>query len=386
MSQSRSFGSRLGLRRSDRRRTLRRTSLAVLVSALTATAAGCGSNAHRSGRAAVDFPNTPAGRQARWLAGAVVHPPIPAAQITAHFDRAFLARVPAPAAAALNASFVGIERVGVDSITTSTPDTLVFVATINEATKALVTVSSDAKGLISGLHVQRVGNSAPASTSTPTTPAASNVAGVRQIAVGVGSPPLRGTLTLPDRKGPFPAVVLVSGSGANDQDETVGPNKPFLDIALGLAARGIASVRYDKRTRDYPSSIDPRTFTSTPEYVPDALAAIALLRREPAIDPRRIFVLGHSEGGTYAPLIARRAPNLAGVILLAAGAESIGSAIDRQVRYLATLPGPIGSKAKAELPEVMSEAAQVDNLAALERDSPGTILLGGVGPAYYVSE
>ena len=61
-------------------------------------------------------------------------------------------------------------------------------------------------------------------------------AGIRQIAVGVGSPPLKGTLTLPAGTGPFPAVVLVSGSGPNDQDETDGPNHPLLDIALGLAA------------------------------------------------------------------------------------------------------------------------------------------------------
>ena len=78
-------------------------------------------------------------------------------------------------------------------------------------------------------------------TATPT-PTGSAAAGIRQIAVGVGSPPLKATLTLPAGKGPFPAVVLVSGSGPNDQDESDGPNHPFLDIALGLAARGIASA------------------------------------------------------------------------------------------------------------------------------------------------
>ena len=75
-------------------------------------------------------------------------------------------------------------------------------------------------------------------------PTGGATAGVRQIPVGVGSPPLKGTLTLPAGNGPFPAVVLVSGSGPNNQDESEGPNHPFLDIALGLAARGIASLRY----------------------------------------------------------------------------------------------------------------------------------------------
>ena len=124
------------------------------------------------------------------------------------------------------------------------------------------------------------------------------------IAVSVGNPPLNGTLTLPAHKGPFPAVVLVSGSGPNDQDETVGADKPFLDIADGLATLGIASIRYDKRTRDYPGSIDLATFTPTQEYVPDAVAAIHLLKRRSDIDTSRIFVLGHSQGGTFAPKIA----------------------------------------------------------------------------------
>ena len=206
----------------------------------------------------------------------------------------------------------------------------------------------------------------------------------RELAIGVGSPPLTGTLTLPAGKGPFPAVVLVSGSGPNDEDETVGPDKPFLDIALGLASRGIASVRYDKRALDYPKSINPRTFTPYDEYVPDALAAIRLLQHEPLVSPKRIFVLGHSQGGTMAPLIAARAPGLAGVILLAASTEHIGEALLRQVRYLATLPGEIGANAAAELPQVAAIAAEISNVATLEKDSPATVLFGGVGPAYYI--
>jgi len=211
------------------------------------------------------------------------------------------------------------------------------------------------------------------------------VAQVRQIPVGVGSPPLRGTLTLPAGTGPFPAVVLVSGSGPNDQNETLGPNHPFLDLALGLAERGIASVRYDKRTRDYPRSINPHTFTLTQEYVPDALAAIGLLEHQPAIDPHQIFVLGHSQGGTYAPLIAKEAPQVAGVILLAAGTESTSAALLRQTSYLATLGGTIGAGAKAQLPYLRQEVAAIASPAALERDPPGTILIGGAGPAYYLS-
>jgi dienelactone hydrolase len=323
----------------------------------------------------VSFPTTPAGRQARWLVGAVTHAPIPAAEIAAHFDRAYLAYVPAPAAAALNASFEGLHRLRVDSITTSTPAALAFIITANGTTKLSVRIAVDAQGLISVFRARPSG----VSPQAPPPP------GVREVRVGVGSPPLKATLTLPAGKGPFPAVVLVSGSGPNDQDETVGPNRPFLDIARGLAARGIATVRYDKRTRDHPRSLNPTTFTLTQEYVPDALAAVHLLQHEPAVNPHRIFVLGHSQGGTYAPLIAKRAPKVAGVILLAAGSESLGAAMLRQVRYLATLPGTTGSQAKAKLPEVERIAAEIDNPAALETDSPGTVLFGVAGPAYFLS-
>jgi pimeloyl-ACP methyl ester carboxylesterase len=339
-------------------------------------AAGCGSAArHAAPTATVSFPNTPVGRQARWLVGAVTHPPIPAAEIRAHFDRAYLAHVPSPAAAALNASFAGLQRLRVDSVTTPAPDRVALIVTVNGTTRQRVSIAVDAHGLISALRAQ------PAGVAPPAQPPP----GVRELRVGVGSPPLKAMLTLPAGSGPFPAVVLVSGSGPSDQDETVGPNKPFLDIALGLAARGIATVRYDKRTRDYPRSLNRRTFTLTQEYVPDALAAVHLLEHEPAVDSHRIFVLGHSQGGTYAPLIAKRAPQLAGVILLAAGSEPLGAAMLRQVRYLATLPDPTGSQAKAQLREVTRIAAEIDNPAALEKDSPATVLFGVAGPAYFLS-
>jgi dienelactone hydrolase len=211
----------------------------------------------------------------------------------------------------------------------------------------------------------------------------SNVA-VREIHVGVGSPPLQRTLMLPAGRGPFPAVVIVSGSGPGDQNETVGPNHPLLDIARGLAAGGIATLRYDKRTRDYPSSIDPRTFTVTQEYVPDALAAIELLAHESAVDRHRIFVLGHSQGGTYAPVIAKRAPHVAGVILLAAGAEPMGAMIARQMHHVASLPG--GAQVRGQLPQIERLALEIDSVAALEKINPRTNVMDGVGPRYFLSD
>lgn len=342
----------------------------------------------RAAGSAVRLPATAAGRQAIWLAGAVAHLPLPAAAIDAHFDRAYLTRVPAPAAAALDQSFAGLRELRVDAITSSSADALTFVVTVNGTSRLDVRLVVDARGKIRLLHAAPVGAvAAPLPSPAKATPGktTTTASGIREIRVGIGSPPLRGTLTLPPGKGPFPAVVLVSGSGPNDENETVGPNHPFLDIALGLAAKGIASVRYDKRTRDYPHSIDPATFTATEEYVPDALAAIRLLHGRRDVEPHRIFVLGHSQGGTYAPLIAERAPAVAGVIFLAGGTESIGAAILRQTRYLATLPGRTGAAAKAQLPYLVAQVAMIDSPSKLEHDKPGAVLMGGAGPAYFLS-
>lgn len=221
----------------------------------------------------------------------------------------------------------------------------------------------------------------PADATTSSSPQA----GVRSIALGVGSPPLRATLTLPAHARDVPGIVLVSGSGPNDQNETVGSDEPFLDLADGLAADGIATLRYDKRTRDYPAGIDLATFTPTEEYVPDAVAAINVLRHHPGIDPRRIFVLGHSQGGTFAPLIAKTDPSVAGVILMAAAAQPFGPELLRQVSYLATLPGAIGAGAREELAETEQAAQEVQypELATESPTAPLAPILGGTEPVYW---
>lgn len=125
-----------------------------------------------------------------------------------------------------------------------------------------------------------------------------SVLGARLIPVGVGSPPLNGTLTLPPGKGPFPAVVLAPRSGPNNQYQLIGPNRPFLDVAVNLTAKGLATLRYDKRTLGYPQSMDRATFTPSHQYVPNAVAAVQRLEHNPALNPHLIFVLGHFQGGT----------------------------------------------------------------------------------------
>lgn len=165
--------------------------------------------------------------------------------------------------------------------------------------------------------------------------------GVRVQPLAVTSPlgPLQGVLTLPAGKGPFPAVLLVAGSGPQDRDETIGPNKPFRDIAQRLALDGIASLRYDKRTYVYGARMAGQATTVDDEVTDDALTALHALGGQPQIDPRRMFVLGHSLGALMAPRIGERDPHLAGLILLAAPASFGLDTLVKQTRYIGHLKG-----------------------------------------------
>lgn len=134
----------------------------------------------------------------------------------------------------------------------------------------------------------------------------------RDTVVVTGRIRLPATLTIPSGARRAPAIVLVHGSGPNDRDETLGANKPFRDLAAGLAGRGIVVLRYEKRSRAAPLSFMGHPFTVNDEVVDDALSAVVLLRGLPEVDPQRVVVLGHSLGGTLAPRIGSGTPRLPG--------------------------------------------------------------------------
>ena len=124
-----------------------------------------------------------------------------------------------------------------------------------------------------------------------------------------------GTLTLPRGKGPFPAVLLITGSGPQDRNESVLGHKPFLVLADYLTRRGIAVLRVDDRGVGG-SGGDTMSSTSA-DFAGDALAGVAFLKTRAEIDPRHIGLVGHSEGGIVAPLAAVRSPDVAFIVLLA---------------------------------------------------------------------
>ncbi len=129
---------------------------------------------------------------------------------------------------------------------------------------------------------------------------------------------LAGTLTLPRGAGPFPAALLIAGSGPNDRDEALASHRPFLVLADHLTRKGIAVLRYDKRgIGESTGSTDKAT---TLDLASDAQAALAYLKTRKEIDPAKIALIGHSEGAMIAPLIASRTKDVAWVVLLAAPA------------------------------------------------------------------
>ena len=228
---------------------------------------------------------------------------------------------------------------------------LVRLEFANGAINAQVAV--DAQGKVAGFLLQP----APPAAATPVPADASYLE--RDLAVGTGGRALAATLAMPKGAGPFPAVVLVHGSGPQDRDETIGPNRPFLDIARGLAAQGIAVLRYEKRSKARPQDFTGRSFTVDDEVTDDAVAAIATLRAQPGIDGKRVFVLGHSQGGMLAPRIAQRAGQVAGLILFAAPARSLLTILPEQNRYLLAQQGPPSPEKQAFLDKLDAQIARV---------------------------
>lgn len=200
-------------------------------------------------------------------------------------------------------------------------------------------------------------NAAPAPDSAPPPYADPSKYSEREVSVA-GLP---GTLTLPRTAAAVPAVVLVGGSGPLDRDGTVAANKPLRDLALGLATRGIAVLRYEKRTygKNVTTIGDPMQITFDREVVNDAVAAVSVMLTTSGVDPARVYVLGHSEGAMAAPRIAEREPRVKGLVLLAAPARPLEDLLLEQMRYLASIDRSNQDAANAALAKLETQVARL---------------------------
>ena len=224
-----------------------------------------------------------------------------------------------------------------------------------EHASLIVAVTYDDENRIGGLHF------APAESKTSWAPPSyANPESFEEHPVTVGAAhPLPGVLTLPRRSGAAPLVILVHGSGPNDEDETIEGTKPFKDLAWGLASRGVAVLRYVKRTRQDPSGVT----TSKEEVLEGVRDALTLARGTPVIDQNRVFVLGHSQGGYLAPRIVRENPGLAGAVILAGSTRPLQDSVIDQLVYLSSLSDSAGSALGPALEEARNAKRRIEDPA-----------------------
>ena len=193
---------------------------------------------------------------------------------------------------------------------------------------------------------------------------------------------LAATLTLPPGPGPFPVAILLAGSGPLDRDEADSGHRPFLILADHLTRKGIAVLRYDKRgigksTGDYEAA-------TTADFALDAQAAIAFLRRRKEIDPRKMGIIGHSEGGIIAPMIASRSTDVSWIVLLAGPATKGEETLLLQSDLITRAAGMTTDQIAKSLDfdrESYNLVRQESNRAILENKLEELVKVSGLGPS-----
>ncbi len=257
-------------------------------------------------------------------------------------------------------------------------------------TGASATASATATELASAAPSPPSRSAASAASWSPPSYAQRDAFTERELTIGEEPFEVPATLTLPQQSLTAPrlppAIVLVPGSGPLDRDATMGGTKVFKDLAYGLASRGIAVLRFDKPLRVHADAWLAKhasTVTVDVETTLDAVAAVSALRARPEIDPARVYLLGHSQGGLAAPRIAERATELAGLIVLGAPTRPFEDVLLGQFEYLATLEDHYGSSAREALPALREAVARTKS-PALTPDAPRRGLPLGIPATFWL--
>lgn len=268
--------------------------------------------------------------------------------------------------------FTGIGAPSVDQAATG--DLRVTLPVKGEGGAFAVVMSFDNDGLVNGLRL------APAEPTVWTVPPYADPKAFHEqnVIVGVSSSQVPGTVTLPRKTSrPAPGVVLLSGGGPFDRDETFGPNKPLKDLAWGLATRGVAVLRFDKVTYGDPNA----AATMREEYLPHALAAVQALRGHSAVNPARVYIVGHSMGARVAPLAAVADPTIAGLVLLAGDSQPMHKSAVRVFKHLHATDPEAFPEAAVKLIEKQAALVASDELTP---DTPSSDLLFGFSGSYWL--
>ena len=209
----------------------------------------------------------------------------------------------------------------------------------------------------------------------------------QNIILGEGTKyPLKSVLTLPDDLSrPVPAVVFVHGSGSSNMDEKVYKLTPFKDLAEGLAHKGIASIRYDKRSFAHGlKMMKEGTITVKQETIEDAVLAANLLKNHPNIDRSKVFIVGHSMGGMLAPRIDAEGGDFRGLILLAGSPRKLEEIMLEQTREMLPLSGKLTRFILEK--QIKPLESTFRGLYDLTDEESKTKKMGGGTTAYYFKE
>jgi uncharacterized protein len=274
---------------------------------------------------------------------------------------------------AANGTFAGL---GQSSLQSETGSAIVVLIPIRFSLNTIdAAIACDESGAVGGLHFVPHEIS-PKISSVDDSGFSEKRVRIRNDDIELGASYFKPKLNLKT----FPAVLMLGGSGPTDRDGTIGPNRPLRDLAIGLAAKGVVVLAFDKRTFAYPGR---PVSTIQEEVIDDAVSALRFLESRKDVDPDRIYLLGHSFGGTLAPLVAKMGHGVSGLVLLAPSLESLDVAYLRQIRYLAKLDGHIDESEEARLEDTAKQLESLQRIkAGRELDGP---LPMGVPLSYWKS-